>query len=208
MAVHARTTTFNARPDAIDRGIALVTDEIEPAVMELDGCRGMSLLVDRSSGRCIATTAWESQQAMRASEQRVASLRARGEELFGATPEVREWEIAVLHRIRATGEGAAARVIWMRVEPQRVDEHLGVVRSLVLPRVEAFDGFCGMSLLVDRSTGTAAAASTFSSRHELVASRDGAKALRTEVVRRMQAEMLDVAEFDVALAHLRVPETV
>mgnify|MGYP006138478839 CR=1 FL=1 len=55
----------------VDEGIAMVRDEVMPAVREMDGCIGLSLLVDRSTGMAIVTSAWETEDAMRSTEQRV-----------------------------------------------------------------------------------------------------------------------------------------
>ncbi|MGE5696253.1 MAG: antibiotic biosynthesis monooxygenase, partial [Candidatus Sericytochromatia bacterium] len=60
--MHARSTTIEARPEAIDGGIAHLRDEVMPALEAMDGCIGISLLVDRETGRCIATSAWESEE--------------------------------------------------------------------------------------------------------------------------------------------------
>ena len=54
----ARSTTFHGRPEKIEAGIRFVTDEVGPALDKIDGCRGLSLLVDRTSGECIATSSW------------------------------------------------------------------------------------------------------------------------------------------------------
>ena len=58
--MYARSTTFKDRPEAIDDAITLVRDEVMPAVQEMEGCVGLSMLVDRTSGSCIITTAWAS----------------------------------------------------------------------------------------------------------------------------------------------------
>ena len=206
--MHARSTTFRDRPQALDAGIALVRDEILPVLLELPGCFGLSMLVDRGSGTCIITTAWEDEQALRASAGAVAPLRRRVQEHFGATPAVQAWEIGLLHRAHATGAGARARVTWLRMPRGLVDTQLAAFRSVLLPRAEALPGFCSASLLVDRLTGRAALAVVYDSPEALAASRAGAAALRADVVRRLSSELLDVAELDVALARLRVPETV
>src|SRR5689334_1739594 len=96
--VYARSTTIQAQPSSIDAGIAHLRDEVMPALQAIDGCVGVSLLVDRESGRCIATSAWDTEEAMRASADRMQPIRDRAAEMFGGSPTVEEWEIAALHR--------------------------------------------------------------------------------------------------------------
>ncbi len=55
--MYARSTTVHGNPAAIDVGIAYVREAVIPAVRDMDGCIGLSMLVDRASGRCIVTTA-------------------------------------------------------------------------------------------------------------------------------------------------------
>ena len=40
-----------------------------PALAAMDGYIGLSMLVDRESGRCIATSAWETEDALRTSTE-------------------------------------------------------------------------------------------------------------------------------------------
>lgn len=206
--MHARSTTFRDRPGALDAGIALVRDEAMPALLALPGCVGLSMLVHRESGTCIVTTAWEDELAMRASAGAVAPLRKLASQHFDAPPAVHTWEIGLLHRAHATGPGAQARVTWMRMPRRDVDTHLHAFRALLLPRAEHLPGFCSASLLVERLSGRTALTVVYDSEESLGASRQAATELRADVVRRLSSELLDVAEFDVALAHSRVPETV
>ena len=206
--MYARSTTFKGKPPAMDAGIALVREQVMPAVQEMDGCVGISMLVDRESGGSITTTAWSSEAAMRESEQAVAPLRDRVQQVFGDRPEVRVWEIAVLHRMRPAGDGAWCRVTWTAADPAALDQQLHVFRIGTLPQIEDLPGFCSASLLIDRSTGDTALAATYESRDALSQSRDAAMDLRADAAMRMSARIIDVAEFEVALAHLRVPETV
>ena len=49
---------------------------------------------------------------------------------------------------------------------------------------------------------------TFDSAEAMAASRDEAERMRTNATAELGAEVLEVAEFELALAHLRVPELV
>lgn len=206
--MYARSTTFKDRPEAVDDAITLVRDEVMPAVREMEGCVGLSMLVDRTSGSCIVTTAWASLPDLESSAPRVAPLRDRAHRLFGTRPEIAVWEIAVLHRAHHVGEGACARVTWSRLQREQMDEHLDSFTTNLLPQVEQLPGFCSVSLLMDRDTGLATVAVVYDSREALERNRSASLELRAQQMRRLPAEFLDVAEFEVPLAHLRVPETV
>ena len=206
--MHARTTTIHARTSGIDEGIALMRDDVMPQVQDVPGCIGVSMLVDRESGRCILTTAWSDADAMHASAQSVQPLRDRLAEVLGGTPSVQEWEIAVLHRRRPADANACARVTWLQAGPGGVEQAVDTYRSRVLPGLDDLPGFCSASLLVDRSSGRAVSSVAYESREVLEASRAAADDLRSRTVQALQAQVLETAEFDLALSELRVPETV
>src|SRR5437879_11893600 len=86
VVVFARSTTIHARLSAIAAGIAYMRDAVMPALENMPGCIGLSLLVDRNTGRCIATSAWESEDAMRESADRVRPIRNNAAEMFGGSP--------------------------------------------------------------------------------------------------------------------------
>jgi quinol monooxygenase YgiN len=207
--MYARSTILRARPEAVDAGIAEVMDHVVPALEEMPGFAGYSMLVDRSGGRCIVTTAWQDEQALGDSRERVLQLRRRAADRFGdADPQVREWEIATLHRERAVAEGSWARVTWVRVPSDRIDTQIGIFKDTVLPRLEELPGFCSASLMVDREQGQAVGAVVYDSRQALDDSREATQRIRADAVAAMGAEVMEVSDFEVALAHLRVPEHV
>jgi hypothetical protein len=59
---------------------------------------------------------------------------------------------------------------------------------------------------MDRSSGRAVSSTTFDSRDAMERNREQAKELRNTRTRELGADVLDVGEFELALAHLRVPE--
>jgi heme-degrading monooxygenase HmoA len=207
--VHARSTTVLAQPSSIDAGIARIRDEVMPAVQAIDGCIGISMLVDRESGRCIITTAWETDEAMRASAEKARQLRERAAgELGGNVEKIEEWEIAVLHRDHRAYTGACARATWMKADPARADQNIEYYKTSVLPDLENLDGFCSSSLLIDRATGRGVSTVTFDSREAMERTREQMLALKTAKMPEVGVEELDECEFELALAHLRVPELV
>jgi quinol monooxygenase YgiN len=206
--VYARSTTIEAQPSLIDAGIAHVRDEVMPALREVDGCVGVSLLVDRESGRCIATSAWQTREAMHASAEQVRPVRDRAAQAFGGSPTVDEWEIAVLHRDHSSGPGACVRATWLTVRPDQFDRAIAFYRESVLPAIEELDGFCSASLMLDRASWRAVSSSTFDSLEAMERNGDAARSLRTTRLRDLGADQYDVGEFELALAHLRVPELV
>ncbi len=204
--MYARSTSNQAQPSEIDAGIAYVRDEVMPALQDMDSYIGLSLLVDRESGRCIATSAWETEDALRTSTERAAPLRDRATEIFGGDVTVDSWEIGVMHRDHRSADGACVRVAWLKMPPDQVGRAIEFYKDSVLPSLEDLEGFCSASLLIDRSSGRGVSSATFDSRAALERNREQARELRNTRTRELGADIVDVGEFELAIAHLRVPE--
>lgn len=204
--MYARSSTFRARRESLDAGVAFVRDEVMPVVLAMPGCIGLSLMVERNSGRCIATTSWDTMDRMRASEGRVGPMRERGGTILGADPFVEEWEITNLHRAHRTGDAACVRCTWLRMDPEMIDHAGEVYRMAALPAIEELQGFCSASVFVNREIGRVVTNVAFDDRSAMSASREMARSIRTRGAQEAQADVLDVAEFDLVVAHLRVPE--
>ena len=202
----ARSTTFDARPESIDAGIAYFRDEVMPAMQGMTGCVGVSLLADRESGRCIATSAWDSEAAMQAGSDEVGRLRDRAAEAFQAATTVDEWQLAAVHRDHPSREGARVRATWLRVRPDQFDRAVEFYKTSVLPEIELLDGFCSSSLMSDRGSGRVVVSVTYDSQDAMERNREQARSLRTSLLRDLGADQQDVGEFELVIANLRVPE--
>jgi hypothetical protein len=206
--VHARSATIHADPQRIDDGIRVVRDVLMPALMALAACAGLSMLCDRKSGRCIVTTSWGSEPAMRAAEETVrAMIHRAAEAMRGSDITVDDWEIALLHRPFMACDGSCGRGIWLRSDPASLAQSLEDLPLTLLPLIDDTKGFCGLSLFVDRTTGNCLMTGIYENRHTLEVSRGEAELLREAMAKHMCMEITEVAELELPIHHLRVPET-
>ncbi len=82
--MYARVSTFEGMmPDHIDEAIRVAREQFIPAAQQSGGFEGMYILADRQSGKVLAVTLWESEQAMDATEEAAHWLRAFGAETAG-----------------------------------------------------------------------------------------------------------------------------
>ncbi|MFZ0325072.1 MAG: antibiotic biosynthesis monooxygenase, partial [Actinomycetes bacterium] len=65
----ARVTDISGPSNRIDAGIAEYRDMVLPAIKGMDGFRSAYLLVSHDGGRALSITVWDSQEAMRASDE-------------------------------------------------------------------------------------------------------------------------------------------
>ncbi len=106
----ARVSTYEGSPELIDEAIRYAREQILPRAQQLEGYKGAYLLVDRQSGKSVSVTLWESEQAMRASEEAANQLRSESAEASGgAVVSVERYEVAVSpEEIQPGGEQLSA----------------------------------------------------------------------------------------------------
>jgi hypothetical protein len=92
----ARLSTLEGSPDKIDEGIAMLNEQIVPALADITGSRGILALIDRTAGRTKTITFWDSDESLRASEERANQLRSEAaEELQESIVAVERYEVAL-----------------------------------------------------------------------------------------------------------------
>ncbi len=79
-------------------------------------------------------------------------------------------------------------------------------RASILPRMDEFDGFSSVSLVVDRAAGRGVSTVCFDNREAMERSREIGNRMRDEFSSAMDVDITEVAEMEIAIHHLRVPE--
>jgi quinol monooxygenase YgiN len=206
--MYARSTTVRGTLEGMEAGISYVRDKVEPGVRQMDGCVGLSMLAERDTGRCIVTTSWADRQALKNSTAGVMAMRRHAAELMGGPADVQEWEVALMHRLHTAHHGACARVIWTDGDPAAMDGMLDTFRTTVPAQLDDLLGCCSVSVMVDRSSGRGVVTTTYDSPQDMREARDRARQIREEFAQHTNRTITEVAEFELVVAHLRIPETV
>lgn len=89
--MHARVSKLEGSPEQVDELSRIAAEWLAPSLTQMDGFRGILALADRQSGEVQLVTLWESEEALRQSEEEADQLR-------GATAQVVEGEIAEVER--------------------------------------------------------------------------------------------------------------
>lgn len=204
--MHIRMTTVEGQAARLDDVLALAKDEVGPIVDGLPGSCGFSSFVSRSSGRVVVVTAWTTEQACAASDSALAPVREKAAAVSGGSMRAQELEVALLERTIPASPGCWTRMTRTTGDPQRLEEGIVAFATQAVPALRTLPGFCGVVLLVDRASGEAISSTTFSTRDALDASAQRAQLLRAAVATGAGREVVDVTEYEIAVAGIRPPQ--
>jgi len=89
----ARIGTWRGSPDELERWITRAREEVKPSVRQDPGLKAVYWLVDRAGGTGLIVTLWESEEAMRASEESRARRQAATSATTGAKVTTSRYEV-------------------------------------------------------------------------------------------------------------------
>jgi hypothetical protein len=87
-----------------------------------------------------------------------------------------------------------------------MDEMTETFRTGVVPQLDDIPGFCSVSLMGDRQTGMSVLTATYEDRRSLEGSAETVRGLRDRFLPETGSEVMEMAEMELAIHHLRVPE--
>ena len=94
--MHARVSTIQGAPGKVDDVASQAQEQTLPQLQKLEGFKGLVVLGDRQSGKMLGVSFWESEEALRASDEAASSVRsAAAETADGIVAGVEEYEVFV-----------------------------------------------------------------------------------------------------------------
>jgi heme-degrading monooxygenase HmoA len=94
--MHARVSTIQGAPGKEDDVARQAQEQTLPQLQKLEGFKGFVVLGDRQSGKMLGVSFWESEEALRASDEAASSVRsAAAETADGIVAGVEEYEVFV-----------------------------------------------------------------------------------------------------------------
>jgi heme-degrading monooxygenase HmoA len=94
--MHARVTTLEAPPDRMDDAKRHVQERLLPKLRQMEGFKGFVALGSSQSGKLQGVAFWESEEALRATDEAVVPVREGAAEASGGTVvSVEEYEVFV-----------------------------------------------------------------------------------------------------------------
>jgi heme-degrading monooxygenase HmoA len=186
-------------PRRIDEAIAATQKKGREMLREQPGYSGMAMFADRDLGKLLIASIWDSEQACRDSDEALRERRAELLRPFAATVSVDIFEIASVHRVRDSGEGAAMRRHVLEHEAADADRLIEAFNSRAADR-ESVPGFCRATVFVDRSRGRSVIGLIYADREALIGSRSVSAEVRADLSRQFEGLSLrSLEEFDVVL---------
>ena len=94
--MYARISTIEGAPDKVDDVTRQTQEQTLPQLQKMEGFKGFVALGDRQSGKVLGVAFWESEEALRATEQAVSDVRSGAAGAAdGIVASVEEYEVLV-----------------------------------------------------------------------------------------------------------------
>jgi heme-degrading monooxygenase HmoA len=194
--MYARVASFEGRdPSLTDELVERVRERSPSAVPDARGSLG---LFDRERGTALGITFFDSEEAIRDSEQAFEDMAEHfPAEMRGRRASVETYEVT----IQEGGEGAhAARVSSLEGSPDRIDESVSKAREETLPKARELPGWKGVIGLADRNSGRVKLITLWESADALRATEEQADRLRKQTAESGGQRVTGVDRYEVAVA--------
>ena len=110
--MHARLTTLEGSPDKVDDAMRHIREQTLSQLREMDGFKGFIAFGDRQTGKLLGLALWEDEDALRATEEAVTSVRSGAADAAGGSVAgVEQYEVFVFEAPSAGPVSAATDTV-------------------------------------------------------------------------------------------------
>jgi heme-degrading monooxygenase HmoA len=196
-----RVNTVTAAED-IDAGVAHLQDKVIPELRGQKGFRGLTASGNRSTADFGILGLWDTLEDLEASDSVVSKLRQDAMKALGGQISVAIMEQMVAEVVAPQDlVGHPLRIVQVKMDPARVDEHVAFFRSDVVPDLKATSGFLAVRNMIDRSTGEGAVGTIWVDEKSMQASEATAEERRQLALAR-GVQISDPSYRTILLSHL------
>jgi heme-degrading monooxygenase HmoA len=195
--MYARVASFEGRDASLtDELIQRVRDQGPTSVPDAKGFLG---LFDRERGTSLGITFFDSEEAIRNSEQAFEDMAQHfPAEMRGRRTSVDIHEVTIFEGDAERAK--AARVSSLEGSPDQIDDSVRKVQSETLPKLREIEGNVGMIGLADRKSGRVTAITLWESADALRQSEQQADRLREQAAESGGQKIGSVDRYEVAVA--------
>ena len=186
----------------IDAGVAHLQDKVIPELRGQKGFRGLTASGNRSTANFGILGLWDTLEDLEASDSVVSKLRQEAMQALGGEISVAIMEQMVAEVVAPQDlVGHPLRIVQVKMDPARVDEHVAFFRSDVFPDLKATSGFLAVRNMIDRSTGEGAVGTIWADEKSMQASEATAEERRQLALTR-GVQISDPSYRTILLSHL------
>lgn len=193
-----RTLYITADPADVGPALDVIVKAVPGMMAEQDGFRGIGVFADRTVGKILTGSWWESEQALKDSDEKLRDRRMQMLAPFVSTIAGLDIE-AVAYSDMPPATSGGFRMQRMMFDPARADQLVETYQENGLPRLREIDGFQSSAMLMDRTHGMASVGVVYRDLEALAASRSRQAAVRKAAFERLQgvAQLIALEEFEV-----------
>src|SRR5215210_2819579 len=131
--MYARLTTIEGSPERMDDAKGHIQEQTLPQLQKMEGFKGFLALGDRQSGKVVGVAFWKSEEALRATDEAVSSVRSGvAQAASGTVASVENYEVLVNEAPSAGPVGAVTDTVGGVTQPvSGVTDSVGGVTDTV-----------------------------------------------------------------------------
>jgi len=196
-----RTLYITTDPAEVGPALDVIAKAVPGMMAEQPGFDGIGIFADRTLGKIVTGSWWETEQALKDSDAKLRDRRMETLTPFVSSITVMDFEAAAYSRPASANSGGF-RLERLSFAPDQVEPMVEAFKDVGLGHLRDIEGYQGASMLVNRTYAIASVSVLYSDLDTLAASRGPQSALRkaglgrTQGVHLVSLEEYEVVELD------------